>query len=521
MIRIAAIAAAALLAAAPAHAQQRILTIAAITPPSQLDPHFHSSGQNNQAMEQIFDPLLLVGPDGTVEPRLASAWRVIDDHTWEFTLRPNIRFHDGTPFTPDDIAFTYARIPNVPNSPGGFAPYVREIAGIDVINPTTVRIRTAQPNPYLPYDVARLMILSKRIHEGAATADYTSGRVAIGTGAYRFASYTRDQRLELTRNEEFWGPKEPWERVVTRYIGNAGARVAALIAGEVDVIDGVPVQDVARLEATPNIAVFGALSHATAYLFPDSARDQAPFITDREGRPLDRNPLKDARVRRALAMAINRPAIVDRLLLGQGAPAEQLSAPSVEDRSRNARPIPFDPEGARRLLAEAGYPNGFSMTIHGPRGFFAGDDATLQAVAQNFARIGVETKVEVNIPSVHFSRATNRDFAMFLSTYAAPLAANALRLVVLTRDRAGAGSFNRQHYSNPTLDRLTVEGLRTMDTPRRNALIGQAVDVLMEDMGVIPLFYVRYNWAGIKNRVVVIPSPIGRTHAILVKPAGG
>jgi len=508
-----------ILCGTPALAQQRSVTIAAITPPSQLDPHFHSSGQNNQALEQIFDPLLIASPEGRIVGRLASEWRVIDDLTWEFTLRPNIRFHDGTPFTPDDLAFTYARVPNVPNSPGGFAPYIRGIVAIDVVNPTTIRIRTSEPNPFLAHDVARIMVLSRRIHDGAPTADYTSGRVAIGTGAYRFSSYTRDQRLELVRNEDFWGPKEPWDRVTTRYIANPAARVAALLTREVDVIDGVPVQDVARLQTNPAIALFGVSSQATAYLFPDAARERAPFITDREGRPLDRNPLRDVRVRRALAMSINRQGIVDRLLSGQGEPAEQLSAPSVEDRSLNVRPIPLDLERARQLLAEAGYPNGFTMAIHGPRGFFAGDDDTMQAVAQGFARIGVETRVEINIPSVHFSRASNRDFAMFLSTYAAPVAANALRLVVQTRDQAGAGSFNRQHYSNPVVDRLTSEALRTMDTPRRNALVGQAVDALMEDMGVIPLFYVRYNWAGLKDRVVVIPSAIGRTQATLVRPA--
>jgi peptide/nickel transport system substrate-binding protein len=508
------------LAAGGAHAQDaRTLTVGASSASTGMDPHYHSSNMNNGQLRQVFDLLLDLDTSGRIVPRLAESWRLIDDVTWEFKLREGVRFHDGTPFEAEDIAFTFARIPTIPNSPGPFTPSVRRIKTIEVVDPRTVRFVTDVPHPFLDFDVAGIMMLSRKVHEGMTLADFNSGRAMIGTGAYRFVSYTIGERLELVRNDAHWGGRPDWDRVVTRVIPNASARVAALLSGEVDLIDFVPVQDVRRLSNDPRLAVYGIESNGTVYLFPDAVRDQAPFVTDRQGRPLDRNPMKDARVRQAMSMAINRDGIVERLLEGQGGPASQFAAPSLPGRAPELPPLPYDLDRARALLAEAGFPDGFRMTVHGPNGWFANDGDVMQAIAQGFTRIGIETRVELLPPANLFTRATNREFAMFMSTFTTAYAANMLRQVVMTRDpEAGTGPFNRQRYSNPELDALVRQALSTMDEERRNAIVAAAMRLATREMAVIPVFYLKLNWAARRDRLVYDPSPSWYTNALLATP---
>lgn len=502
----------------PASAQ-RNLTIGAQSAPSGMDPHYHSSNPNNAILRQIFETLVDFNNAGQLIPRLAESWRPIDDLTWEFKLREGVKFQDGTPFTADDIAFSYARVPTILNSPGPFTPFVRSIVSIETPDPRTVLIKTKEPNPFLDWDLSGVMILSRRLHANASLADFNAGRVMIGTGAYRHVSYTLGERHEITRNPDYWGGAQPWDRVITRFISNAGARVATLLSGDVDLIDFVPVQDVQRLSNDPRLAVFGVASNGTAYLFPDAVRDPSPFVTDKQGRVLDRNPLRDVRVRRALSLAINRQGIVDRLLMGQGVPAEQFSAPAVADRAPDMPPPRFDLDQARALLREAGYPDGFRITLHSPNGWFASDNDVAQAIAQGWARIGIDTRVEVLPPTNLFTRATAREFSMFMTTYTSSIAANTLRQVLMTKNNeTGAGPFNRQLYSNPALDAPLAEALRTMDTPRRNALTAQAMRIGMDDAGVIPIFYLKVSWAGIRNKVVYDASPSWYTNALLTSP---
>jgi peptide/nickel transport system substrate-binding protein len=511
----------ALLALAPAaaRAQQRTLTIAAQSAPTAMDPHFHRSNSNNAVLRHVFDPLVDFDTAGRIVPRLAESWRAVDDLTWEFRLRENLRFHDGTPLEPEDIAFSFARLPQVPNSPGSFASAVRTVASVTAVDPRTVRITTREPTPFLDAELTSVLILSRRLHEGATTADFNNGRAMVGTGAYRHVSYEQGDRLEVAANPDHWGGRPPWDRVRMRFVSNPGARAAALLAGDVDLIDGVATQDVARLSADPRLAVFGVESNGTAYLFPDAARERAPFVSDRQGRPLDRNPLRDRRVRQALSLAINREGIVERLLAGQGRPAEQFAPPAVVGRAPGMPPLPLDPARARRLLAEAGYPEGFRLTIHGPNGWFPGDAEVLQAIAQGFTRIGVETAVETLPTATFFTRATNRDFALFMTTYASNVAALTLQQVVATRDPAAAmGPFNRQHYSNPAVDGPLSEALRTMDKERRDALTAEAMRAAIEDGAVIPVFYLKNNWAALRARVRYDPHPGWYTNALLATP---
>jgi len=511
----------ALLLAGPAWAQPRQLTIAAQTQPSALDPHFHNTTNNSMMARQIFEPLFELDNNAVPQPRLARAMRQIDDNTWEVSLRADVRFHDGTPFTADDVAFTFARIPTVPNSPALFTPAVRTISRVEIIDAATIRLHTREPNPLMRFDMAAPFILSRRIHgPNPTTADFNSGRLAIGTGPYRFEAFAPGEHLRITRNPTYWGPPQPWERVTIRFIPQAASRMAALLSGEVDLIDYVPVQDVERLRRDARFRLFEVDSVTFVYLFPDSMREQSPQVTDRQGRPLPANPLADRRVRQALSLAIPRQVIAERLYQGLATPTDQFAAPIAEHRLEGLPPLPHDPVRARALLAEAGYPDGFRLAIHGPNGFFPSDDNLLQALAQAFTRIGIETQVQALPPANLFSRATNREFSLFMTYFSSFLTINPMRQVVMTRNpEQGHGPFNRQRYSNPRMDAPLAEALVTMDEARRRELTQRAARELLDDMGVIPIINLRNVWAGRADRVVYDPSPTNHTTATLARPA--
>jgi peptide/nickel transport system substrate-binding protein len=513
-----AIIAAAVLASVPAGAQT--LRFGTAAGPSALDPHYHNLLANNAALQHVFEPLTWEQPDGAIVGKLASAWRIATPTVWEFTLRQDARFHDGTPFTAADVAFTIARINTVPNSPGPFTTFTRPIAAVEVIDPHTVRFVTAGPYPFIPRDLANLMMLSAKLHDGAATPEFASGARMVGTGPYRFVRYTPGEILELARNDSYRDGRPAWERVILRAIPQDGARVAALLAGDIDIADGVRGADFARVAADPRFRAVRAQGANLVYLFPDSSREVAPFITDRAGQPLSRNPLRDRRVRQALSMAIDRDAFANRLLDGMAVPAHQLFGTATEGRNPALPKIPYDLAAARRLLAEAGYPEGFALTLHGPVGFIADDAQMVQGAAQYFARIGVATRVETLPRAPFFTRASNREFAIFLGSWTGTLGANTIRALLTTYDRErGLGAFNRQRYSNPALDAVFARALSTLDDGARNALMAEVEQIAVEDHALIPLAFTVVTWAYRRDRVADYAlSPLARNQAMLATP---
>jgi peptide/nickel transport system substrate-binding protein len=509
---------AALLLACGAHATELRMGVSAA--PSSLDPHFHNLLANTMTLQHVFEPLTWEDNDGQMVPKLAASWRIVDDTTWEFTLRPDARFHDGTPFTAEDVAFTLRRVPTVPNSPGLFSTFTRPITSIVLVNAHTLRLGTAAPYPFLPRDLGNIMILSARLHAEAGAADFASSRAVVGTGPYRFRHYTAGEVLGLAANPGYREGAPSWSAVTVRAIAQDGARVAALLAGDVALIDRVPGGDLPLLRADPRIKLVSVASANVVYLFPDGNRPDAPFVTDAAGQRLPANPLADLRVRRALALSIDRDAMANRLLDGQAAPALQLLGPGVEGRGEDAPSLGYDPAAARRLLAEAGYPDGFALTIHGPSGFIPDDAKMLQAVGQYFTRIGIRTRVEVQPRNVFFPRATAREYAMFLGSWTGTLGANTLRALVTTyAPDKGWGAFNRQRYSNAALDALMDRALTTLDDAARNRLIAEAERLVLQDMAVIPLVFTKSSWAMRAGQVEYAPSPLARTQAMLARPA--
>jgi len=297
--------------------------------------------------------------------------------------------------------------------------------------------------------------------------------------------------------------------------------VAALLAGDVDLIENVPTADLKTLKANPKIRIVQAVSNRVIYLHLDSNRDQTPFAFDNEGNALPKNPLKDRRVRLAMSKAINRQAIVDRVMEGAAIPAGQLLPDGFFGVSPNLKPEPFDPEGAKKLLAEAGYPEGFRLTLHSPNDRYVNDEKIAQAVAQMLSRVGIKTEVAAMPQSVYFSRASKLEFSLMLVGWGADTGepSSPLKSLLATYDPAkGFGAANRGRFSDPKLDELLVQALATVDDGKRELLLQQATEVGIGDVGIIPLHYEVTVW-GMRSDLTFVGNTNQYTLAADVHPA--
>jgi len=481
-----------LLAAPATHAADLRIALAADV--TSLDPHFSNIAPNNAIAWHVFDALTHVDEDARLVPGLATSWRAVDDLTWEFRLRRGVKFHDGSDFTAEDVVFSLERAARLPN--GQFGGFVSRIVAKRIVDPYTVRFTTATPYAMVPQDLDSIFIVSHKAAAGAGTEDFNSGRAMIGTGPFRFLRFARSDRVELARNDRYWGGAPPWDKVTFRIIPTDPARLAALLAGDVDMIEQVPTPDLARLRKQANLRVVQKVSWRTIFFHLDQYRDRPPGVTGRSGQPLERNPFKDPRVRLALSKAINRQAIAERVMENAAIPASNLVSPPVFGYVSSLKPDAYDPAAAKRLLAEAGFPDGFAMTVHAPNNRYVNDEQIAQAVAQMFARIGIAAKVETLPINVYLTKARNGEFSFAMLGWGSFSGDLALRALLATPDAAkGTGTWNWSHYSNPRLDRLIEQAFASVDDRKREALAREAMSVAMKDLGVIPLHHQLVSWA--------------------------
>jgi len=483
--------------AAPAFGQN--LTIATGGSITSLDPHFFNASPNNAIAQHVFGRLVDRDARARVRPELAESWRLISDTEWEFALRRDVTWHDGRPFTADDVLFTLGRAPNVPNSPGGFGAILRSVKSAEAPDAHTLRIVTHYPNPVLLSELGSIFVVSRHVGEGAATEDYNAGRAAIGTGPYRVASHRMGDRTELARNEAFFGGPEPWARVSYRFVAADPARTAALLAGDVDMIDQVSPTDLPRLRRDARVTVSEVGSLRLAHLGPDYSRPgPLPFVTDNEGRPLPRNPFLDVRVRQALNIAINREALAERAMDGLAVPAGQWMPRGTYSFDPETPVLAFDPEGARRLLAEAGFPNGFRMTLHTMNDRFPNDARLSQAVAGMWSRIGVQTAVEALPWTTYSARVARQEFSMTLgswgSTTGEGLSYAKNVLASFDRERR-TGSANSRRFAAPEFDAMLARAETTMDDEARERAIQGLVRWTAENVPMFPLVHLSNVWA--------------------------
>ena len=478
--------------ASPAQAQE--LRIGMSADVSSMDPHAINIAPNNQIGWHVFDALVNVDADVKLIPGLAVSWRAVDPTTWEFKLRRNVKFHDGSPFTAEDVIFSMDRALNLPN--GQYASFVRAITDKKIVDPYTVRFKTATPYAMVPPDLNSIFIVSKKAASGATTEDFNSGKAMVGTGPFRFMRYASGDRVELARNDDYWGGKAPWTKVTFRIMPSDPTRLAALLSGDLDLIESIPSPDLAKLKANQNLTLAQKVSWRTIFFHMDQWRDVSPFITDKAGKPLARNPLKDRRVRLALSKAISRQGIVDRVMEGSAIPAANLVSPPVYGHVKELKPEAYDPEGAKKLLAQAGYPDGFAMTVHAPNNRYPNDEQIALAVAQMFARVGIQTRVDATPISVYLPKMRNGEFSFAMLGWGSFSGDLALRALLATPNpEKGFGTWNWSHYSNPKVDQLLEQGFATVDARKREVMAREAASLALRDIGVVPLHHQLASWA--------------------------
>ena len=380
----------------------------------------------------------------------------------------------------------------MPNSPGPFTGNLKSIVKIEEVDDFTVDLVTDAVNPQLPAQLPNVFIVSARAVEGKGTADFATGAAAVGTGPYKFVSYAPGNRLVLRRNDDYWGPKPAWETVTFRIIPNDAARVAALLAGDLDLADFIPPSDVPSLRQNPGIVIHTGPSNRVIYLQPNVGLAAPRDIVDRGGNPLTVNPYRDKRVREALDLALNRGQLVDKVMDRLAIPASQMVPPGMVGYDA-ARPIPKqDVAAAKKLLADAGYPDGFVATLTCTNDRYLNDARMCQAVGQMLARVGLEVKVVAEPSNVFFAhnKSPVGEYSLSLVGWGSAGEADALWQVLHGYSKEHSyGAFNSSGYRNEVSDALTDEALTTLDEKKRWGLEQSAMAKDMDDFAVLPLYY--------------------------------
>lgn len=458
----------------------------------------------------IYEPLVRRNPQMEIEPALAVRWEQPAPTVWRFHLRQGVKFSDGTPFTADDVVFSAERVRAPGSNVGSVLASVKEVRKID---DHTVEFVTNEPDPIFLQEITTFAMMSKAwatTHNATRPADLTSReenyatRNAMGTGPFRLVSREPDRRTVLERNPGWWDHNATGnvQRAELNIIANDATRVAALLSGEVDFVYTVPPQDVARIGAAPGVRVIQGPELRTIFLGFDQMRPEL-LKSDVKGR----NPFQDVRVRRAFYHAIDEAAIVRTVMRGQARLAGLIYGPGVNGfREQDEHRYAYDPEMAKRLLAEAGFPNGFGVTMDCPNDRYVNDEAICTAVVNMLARANVRVTLnaqtrlrffaEINAPGYHTS------FFLLGWTPATGDAHNALSQLAGTRNGV-LGVFNNGGYSNPRFDQVTAQVAVETNQARRQELISQASQILYEDAGIIPLHQQQIVWAARTNAQVV------------------
>jgi peptide/nickel transport system substrate-binding protein len=378
----------------------------------------------------------------------------------------------------------------------------------EVIDKYTVHIHTVAPTPLLMADMIsrNIFMIPAKLGPQVTTEDFNSGRAMIGTGPYRFRQYLPGDRVVMDANPDYWGGKPTFQTVMLRFISSAAARSAALLSGDVDVIEQIPPSDIGLFQNKPDVKLYSTVSTRIVYLAMDQGRDDSPDITDKDGKPLKVNPLKDRRVRLAMSKMINRQVITERLLLGAGEPAGQMVPDGMGGHDPSLQPMAFDPDGAHKLLVEAGYPDGFGLIVHGSNNRFPNDSQLAQALGQMFSRGGLRVNgVDTQPYNVYAAQATQRKYSVFDFSYGSISSSSlpGMSGVLATYDAAaGTGALNRARYSNPKFDEALRRAASEFDEAKRNQLLAEATRIAMEDAAILPLYWQRLYWAARKGFVV-------------------
>jgi peptide/nickel transport system substrate-binding protein len=500
------------------------LTIGVRGGPDSIDPHFTATGTHAESLKHVFDTLVWSGDGLELEPRLAESWKPINDTTWEFKLRRGVKFHDGSDFTAEDVKFSIERIPVVAG-PNPTTIYVRRVKETKIVDSHTLHIVTDGPAPVLPNDFIRLFIVSSKAAAGltkeSANEAFNSGKAAIGTGPYKYVSWQPKGDLVLDRFDGYWGAKEPWARHVRKEVPNDAARVAQLKAGQLDLITRVPATDLAALKRDPKLSV---QTIETVYVFnvEMDMRDKAQGVSAKDGSALDKNPFLDVRVREAIDMAIDRKALAEIAMEGLGSPAAQMVTPSIFGFNKTLGERKYDPAAAKKLLADAGYPNGFRIQFHFTQDRLPGDTQVGTSIAQMLAAIGIDARPNAAPAAVFFPARTRGEYSMSMSGWGTLTgeAHYTLSSLAHSNDKdKKMGAFNVLGYKNPEMDKLLQDAAIEMDEGKRRKFLEEANALVLKDRQRLPIVAVGSAWAMQKDRVTIKARVDEDTLAMNIKPA--
>ena len=477
-----------------------------------LDPYTLNETFTLGALGNVMEGLTKRDKDLKIIPGLAERWETSDDgRRWRFYLRRNVKFHDGSPFTADDVIFSAERAQADGSQVKSRLPDKFKIEKVD---DHTVDFVMPEPNPILHYEWDTWYIFSKpwadkvgatKPQSATATSLNAWALTANGTGPFRLESHQPGVKTVFKPNPDWWGkPEHNLTEVIFTTIKSDATRVAALLSGEIDMMDPVPVQDIERIKSSPNVTVMTGPELRTIFLNMDSFRDELLYSNVK-----GKNPFKDARVRKAFYQAIDIEAIKSRVMRGNSAPSSILISPLLFSRAAEIKRHPYDVEAAKKLLAEAGYPNGFEVTMDCPNDRYVNDEAICQAVAAMLARANVKVQLNAQPKAKYFEKAGptakyDSSFNLLGWTPGSFDSWNVLGNITHCRDASGkGGQFNYGGYCNPKVDALADKILVESDTAKRDAMILEAFKIVHEEAGIIPLHQQTLAWGVSKKTKIV------------------
>jgi peptide/nickel transport system substrate-binding protein len=509
-----AVSAASLALAAPA-AQAASLRVATAFDPQTMDPHSLALQYHTRVVFQIYEPLVGRDQHYRLVPVLATGWTQTDPRTWRFKLRPGVRFHDGSPFTAEDAVFSFERA-LAPPSQRQFV--LKGVKRVRMVDPLTIDIELSSPDATLPQKLVLVAMMSKRwalAHHVERAQDYNARqetfavRNANGTGAYQLDRYEPDVRTTLKAFPQWWNRGDAANGNIDTAsfitIRSDATRLAALHSGEVDIVLDPPYQDVERLRHDPGLAVTQVADISTDYLAFDQASAALPGVAPGpDGKP--RNPFKDLRVRRAVYQAVNIDLVIQKVLKGLAAPTGDLLAPDAGAPAAAAPRLRYDPVHARELLREAGYPDGFDLTMDCVNVAFR--EHVCQAIAAMLTQVGIRTTLHTSPGTQFFPMITQGkvSLAEFGFTGTTEDGWQGLNGLLHTWDANGGGTFNAGRYSNPRLDAL-IDAVRTeLDVAKRRAMVAEALRLAEQDIAYVPLYRRTLSWV-MQKKVQVVMMP--------------
>ncbi|MDR1376297.1 MAG: ABC transporter substrate-binding protein [Synergistaceae bacterium] len=454
-----------------------------------LDPQMQEETITNTIARHFYDGLLNYDTEHRLIPALAESWELADDQvTWTFHLRQGVKFSDGSPFTAEDVAFSIERTRDKINKN-----LVTTIKEVVVVDDNTVKIVTNAPDAILLDSLARNKVLSKAYVTRVGDAE--TDQAPLGTGPYKLVEWIREDHITMVPNEHYWGPKPSITDVTFRPITNAATRTAALLTGEVDIIGDVPVQDFDRVSKTEGIEAVARPGDFLIFLHVDGDREVTPGID------LPKNPMTDIRVRQAISLAIDRELITRVALNGSGYPTGQMVTEGKRGYLADRSVPEYNPEKAQALLKEAGYEKGFKVKLDAPNGRYVNDAQVAQALASQLSKVGIEIDLNLLPKSVFFDYVRPGDKSSLVMTgWSEEVDAGTMGNVLFyTRGKGPKGGSNRGHYTNDEYDRLLDEADATADVALRATLADKAARVILDDVGLVPLYFERDLYGKKKN----------------------